>query len=174
MPRLLVLRHAKAANPAGVMDIDRPLAPRGREAAALMGKYLHEENFVPDLVLVSPSHRTRETWHLVQPALGDVAVRFEPAIYAAPAPLLLAILKEISTPAGTVLLIGHNPGCEELAQALVASGDEDDLQRLRRKFPTAALAVIDFDGESWADLEADEGRLERFVTPAQLDGGPDD
>ncbi|MBM6594471.1 SixA phosphatase family protein [Microvirga pudoricolor] len=174
MPRLLVLRHAKAANPSGVMDIDRPLAPRGREAAALMGKYIHEEGLAPDLVLVSPSHRTRETWHLAQPPLGDVTVRFEPAIYAAPALLLLTVLQEITTPAKTVLLVGHNPGCEELVQALAGSGDGDGLQRLRTKFPTAALAVIDFDGESWADLRAGEGRLERFVTPAQLDGGSDD
>ena len=174
MPRLIVLRHAKAASPANVLDIDRPLAPRGRDASTLMGRYLSDEGLVPDLALVSPSHRTRETWHLVQPSLGDVMVRFEPSIYAAPSPLLLTILQEITTPSQSVLLVGHNPGCEELVQALAGSGDADALERLRRKFPTAALAVIDFNGESWAELEPDTGRLERFVTPAELDGGPDE
>jgi phosphohistidine phosphatase len=174
MPRLIVLRHAKAASPADVLDIDRPLAPRGREASTLMGRYLSEQGLVPDLALVSPSHRTRETWHLVQPSLGDVMVRFEPSIYAAPSPLLLTILQEITTPSQSVLLVGHNPGCEELARALAASGDPKALERMGRKFPTAALAVIDFDGPSWVDLGAEAGRLERFVTPADLDGGPDE
>jgi len=168
MPRLLILRHAKAASPPATKDIDRPLTPDGRAAATKIGEFLHGEGLVPDLGLVSPSRRTRETWDLMQPSLGEVAAEFDGRIYAAPAPHLLAILQQVASPAATVLLVGHNPGCEDLAQMLVRSGDGEALVAMRQKYPPAALAVIAFDGDGWSELASGEGRLERFVTPAAL------
>jgi len=153
MLRLLILRHAKASSPTGIMDIDRPLAPRGRAAAIRMGEYLRDESLVPDLAVISPSNRTRETWDLVRSALEagqtleDMKVSFEQAIYAAPAPQLLGLLHQIAIRAPSVLLVGHNPGCEELAQLLTEPGDTAASDAMQ-KFPTAALAVIDFDADT--------------------------
>jgi phosphohistidine phosphatase len=168
MRRLMMLRHAKSARPAGVADVDRPLAPRGREAAARMGAYLRGEGLFPDLALVSSSQRTRETWDIVGSALDAVEARFDSRIYEAPPERLLAVVREVEPDVRTLLLVGHNPGFEDLALRLVGHGDRSASERLSEKFPTAALAVIDFDGESWAEVAARAGRLERFVTPKTL------
>jgi phosphohistidine phosphatase len=171
MRRLILLRHAKSTHPGGLPDIDRPLAPRGRDAAALMGRYLADEQLFPDLALVSPARRTRETWDLVAPALGDVPVRFEPRIYEAPGERLLAVIREIDASVRGLLVLGHNPGLEDLAQRVVGHGDRYAFARLAQKFPTAALAVLDFPVEDWR--AAASARLDRFVTPKAL-GGDDE
>ncbi len=95
MLRLLLLRHAKAAWPPGVLDADRPLAPRGQEAAALMGHYIKRECLAPDLALVSPARRTEETWEIVRPIIGEVRSRSEGRIYEAPVARLLTVLQEV-------------------------------------------------------------------------------
>ena len=168
MRRLLLLRHAKAARPQGILDFDRPLASRGREAAARMGAYLRDEGLLPDLALVSPSRRTRETWDLVRPALGEVETRFDQSIYEAPAARLLAAVQEANPEARSVVMIGHNPGFEDLAKQLAGSGDPDALGRMSGNFPTSAVAVIDFPSDSWAEVESGLGRLDRFVSPKDL------
>ncbi|WP_210484672.1 SixA phosphatase family protein [Microvirga antarctica] len=174
MVRLLLMRHAKSSWPSGIPDVDRPLSARGRKAAVLMGDYLDDEELSPDLVLVSPARRTQETWSLVQPALGPVAVRTEPRIYDAPASRLLSMLQEIEPLSQTVLVIGHNPGFEDLARLLASHGSGEAMSRMRQKYPTAGLAVIDCDCESWADVKARGGKLDRFVTPKTLGAGEDD
>lgn len=174
MLRLFLLRHAKSAWPAGILDVDRPLAPRGRKAAVLMGDYLKDEGLLPDLVLVSPARRTQETWELVQPALGDIAYHPEPRIYEARASGLLTILQEADPAKRKLLMIGHNPGFEDLAKMLIGDGTQEDCLRLGRKYPSAGLVVIDFACKTWADVEAHGGRLERFVTPKTLGAGEDD
>jgi phosphohistidine phosphatase len=174
MLRLLLLRHAKAAPPHGMSDIDRPLAKRGRDAAVLMGNYLKDEELMPDLALISPSRRTQETWDLVQPLLGDIEVRNDKRIYEAPVARLLQALQEVEPETRTLLMIGHNPGFEDLAKLLIRDGDRDGIARIARKYPTAGLAVIDFPQESWAELGRNSGRLERFATPNSLGAGEDD
>lgn len=174
MPRLILLRHGKAAWPPNTPDLDRPLAKRGRAASVLMGNYLKEEGLLPDLVLVSPAKRTQETWDFVQPILGDIGVRFEKRIYEAPVARLLTVLQETEPEAETLLMVGHNPGFEDLAKLLVREGDEDGLARLNRKYPTAGLAVIDLPVESWRHVRHGTGRLERFVTPKSLGADEDD
>jgi len=173
MRRLILLRHAKSAHPGATPDLDRPLAPRGRDAAALMGRYLADEQLFPDLALVSPARRTRETWDLVAPALGDVPVRFEPRIYEAPAERLLTAVREVEAAVRSVLMVGHNPGFAELAARLVGHGDRYAFARLAQKFPTAAVAVLDLPGEGWRDAAPGSARLDRFVTPKAL-GAEDD
>ncbi|MET0529723.1 MAG: histidine phosphatase family protein, partial [Microvirga sp.] len=123
MLRLLLLRHAKATWPAGILDLDRPLAPRGQNAALLMGNYMRSEFLAPDLALVSPARRTQETWERVQPIIGEVQTRQDGRIYEAPVARLLNVLQEVEPEARTVLMIGHNPGFEELASLLIGEGD---------------------------------------------------
>ncbi len=174
MLRLLLFRHAKAAWPAGVPDVDRPLAKRGREAAVRMAHYLKDEDLVPDLVLVSPARRTMETWDLVQPVLGDIEIRPEGRIYEAPVSRLLTVLHEVEPEAHTLMMIGHNPGFEDLAALLAGEGDRDSILRMGQKYPTAGIAVIDFPSRSWRDVTRKSGRLERFATPKSLGTGEDD
>jgi phosphohistidine phosphatase len=174
MRRLILLRHAKAAAPGGGSDVDRPLAKRGTAAADRMAAYLAVEQLLPDLVLVSPARRTRETYERVASKLGEAPVRFEPRIYEALAERLLAVLREAEPGSRGVLMIGHNPGLEALARLLVGYGDRYAFARMGQKYPTAGLAVIDFDGEDWRGLKPGSGRLERFVTPKSLGADEDD
>ena len=174
MLRLMLLRHAKAAWPSGTLDLDRPLAKRGQEASLVMGGYLRSERLEPDLVIVSPSRRTQETWERIQPFLGEIETLRDGRIYEAPVGRLLEVVREVGPEARTVLLIGHNPGFEELARLLIGEGDMEGILRLGQKYPTAGLAVIDFALEDWADVAYKSGRLERFVTPKSLENGEDD
>lgn len=170
MLRLLILRHAKAARPAGIRDLDRPLTPRGRSDAIHMGEYLKAEGLIPDLALVSPSARTQETWSGVRQALGQVPSRSEPDIYEAPPNRLLALVREAGSTA-CVLLVCHNPGGAELARMLVRPGSGgSDIRAMSEAFPTAALAEILFETQQWTGIAIGHGRLERFVTPAQVAG----
>jgi phosphohistidine phosphatase len=174
MRRLLLLRHAKSDWSKGMLDVERPLARRGTEAAPRMAAYLEDEQLFPDFALVSSARRTRQTWDLVQPALGEVAVQFEPRIYEAPAERLLAVLREVDPDIRTLLLIGHNPGMADLAKLLIGHGDRYAFARMTQKFPTTGLAVIDFAVEDWAAVRSGAGRLDRFVTPKSLGADEDD
>jgi phosphohistidine phosphatase len=175
MRRLMLLRHAKSNWPAGVADRERPLAQRGREAAPVMGRYLAEELLLPDLVLISPAKRTQETWELVGSMLPEKpATHTEPRIYEAKTERLLHVAQAVEPQVKTVLMIGHNPGFEELAALLTGHGDRYAASRMAQKYPTCGLAVIDFAIEDWRDLSPRGGRLDRFVTPASLGEGPDE
>lgn len=174
MRRLMLLRHAKSDWPPGMADLDRPLNDRGRAAAPLMGRYLAEEGLLPDLALVSPARRTAETFDLVAPSLGDVASRTEPRIYEAPAERLLEVVRETSDDVRALLLVGHNPGSEDLARRLVGHGDRYAFARMSEKYPTAGLAVIDFAVERWSEVAPRGGRLDRFVTPKAIGAGEDE
>lgn len=168
MRRLILFRHAKSAYPSGTDDHDRPLDERGRRDAPAMGAYLAREALLPDLVLVSSAARTQETFSLAGPALGVVETRSEPRIYEAPAERLLGVVRETRDTVRTLMLVGHNPGMEDLAAALVGFGDRYAFARLQQKFPTAGVAVIDLDAERWTDVVPKQGRLDRFVTPKGL------
>jgi phosphohistidine phosphatase len=170
----MLLRHAKSARPVGVADMDRPLAARGRDAAPRMGRYLAEEGLLPDLVVVSAARRTRETWELVEPHVDATEIRFDARIYEAPASRLLAVVRESPSRVRSVLMIGHNPGFEDFAKLLVGHGDRYAFARLTQKYPTAGLAVIDFDRENWSEIAPRSGKLDRFVTPKSLGAEEDD
>lgn len=168
MKRLILFRHAKSAYPDGIDDQERPLDDRGRRDAPVMGAYLAREGLLPDLVLVSSAVRTQETFALAGPPLGAVATRTEPRIYEAPAERLLGVVRETPDAVRTLMLVGHNPGMEDLATTLVGFGDRYAFARLRQKYSTAGVAVIDLDAESWAEIVPRQGRLDRFVTPKGL------
>jgi phosphohistidine phosphatase len=172
MRRLMLMRHAKAVIPMG-LDFDRALAEKGRDAAARMGTYLNDEQLFPDLAVVSPARRARETWELARQGLGEVETRDEPLLYNASLERLLAVVQEVE-PVRTLLMVGHNPGFGDLARVLVGHGDRYAFARLAKGFPTCGLAVIDFAIDGWAEVAARGGRLERFVTPGTLGGSDDD
>jgi len=167
--RLLLLRHAKSAWPENVPDHDRPLAGRGEKAAPLMGRYLAREKLIPDLVLVSSARRTQETWGLLAKKLPSaIAKRDAEDLYEASAAKIAAVVQTIDPKVRTLMLIGHNPGLQDLADGLIGEGDADARARIREKFPTAALAVIEFDADRWKDVRPRSGLLERFITPRSL------
>ncbi|MCA1492593.1 histidine phosphatase family protein [Ensifer sp. NBAIM29] len=166
--RLMLLRHAKSDWPEGVADHRRPLAERGRRTAPVIGAYMAEHGLVPDLAIVSTARRAQETWEIVSEALPvGVAARDAVGIYEVAAPAILKVIRDVEPWVSCLLLVGHNPGMAELA--LLLAGGGEDLPRLREKFPTAGLAVIDFDVGKWSDVAPRKGRLVRFVTPRLLD-----
>jgi phosphohistidine phosphatase len=175
MRRLLLLRHAKAerSQPGG-RDHDRVLAARGRADSKTLGAYLARHAFVPDQAVVSTSARTRETWTLLAAAMGKTPpVTFDERIYDAEPETILQVVKETGPETGTLMVIGHNPGFQELAAMLVASGDIEARERLGREFPTSALVVINFAAESWNGVHPRGGRLEHFITPEWLAAATD-
>jgi phosphohistidine phosphatase len=135
-----------------------------------MRDYLDAGGIRPELVLCSSALRTRETLGRVLPGLGpELTVRIEPSVYSFDADQLLDRLREVPADVGSVMLIGHNPAMQELASLLAGEGDR--LDDLRKGFPTAALAELDFPVGSWDELTSGSGRLERFIVPRELDSG---
>lgn len=168
MRSLMLLRHTKSAWPDGIEDHDRPLAKRGLQAGPVMGNYMAREGLLPDFAIVSTARRTRQSWELVQPCLAEPILNFDARIYEAPAGAILDVIHETASDIDTLLLVGHNPGLQELALVLIGEADGDNLIRLREKYPTGGLAVIKFDVADWTQLSAGTGKLERFVTPRSL------
>lgn len=162
MKRVVLLRHAKAVAEAAGGDFDRALSPEGRSDMALVADALRALPVRPDSAVVSPARRTRETWELA--GLTDVALRFVQAVYDADPETLLSVLREGPEGSDVAILVGHNPGIEELAGNLLASPDPD----LGRGMPTAAAAVLTCPVELWSALEYGSASLERYVTPASL------
>ncbi|MFN8160754.1 MAG: histidine phosphatase family protein [Solirubrobacterales bacterium] len=165
---LLLLRHAKSsrADP-GLADHDRPLAPRGQRAAGQIAAYLEERQLTPEQVLCSSSTRTRETLERISPGFSaDVEIEIEDELYGASAGTLLARLGKVSDGVETLMVIGHDPGIPELARRLVRRGA--GLERLRGKFPTAALATLSFEG-SWQELAPGAAELAGLVKPRELE-----
>ena len=163
--RLYLLRHAKSSwDHPELADHDRPLAKRGRRATKALARYLREHEIAPELVLCSTARRARETLERIEPALGTPSVRYESELYAASAGALLERLREVPDEVSSVMLIGHNPGIEELAHGLAGPAPE-----LGAKFPTGALAMLTLTGARWRDLDRGGARLVGFVRPRDLE-----
>ncbi|PRD41565.1 histidine phosphatase [Phyllobacterium phragmitis] len=168
MSRLYLLRHAKAVGSApGMKDFDRPLSNKGAEAARKIGSAMMATGFIPDLALCSTAKRTRETLDNLRLTLTTpFSVVESSALYTADANGYLDAIHSASN-ASSLLLIGHNPSMGDLALALAANGQPALLDRLTHGFPTAGLAVIDFDGPLTL-AEAGAGTLRAFITPADI------
>ena len=160
MRTLYLLRHAKSSwKDASLSDFERPLKRRGREAAQRIGERLAQEKLKNPMLICSPAMRTRETAELVLKSLKlRVEERWDERIYEASLRDLLQVVAEIPDDKTVVILIGHNPGFEELLAFLTGES---------RRMPTAALAKIKFDA-SWKDVKEHAGTLEWFVTPKEL------
>jgi phosphohistidine phosphatase len=170
MRHLLLLRHARAERlRSGGRDRDRALEESGRADARSLGPYLARHRLIPDRALVSAAVRTRETFALLAQGLKPApAAQYDESLYDAAPEAILDAIRQHGAGAARLLVIGHNPSLQELAAVLIAAGDIDARQRLKEKFPPAALAVIGFAGGEWRDLRPHTGRLEHFVTPDQL------
>ena len=159
--RLMLLRHAKSDWP-DVPDHDRPLARRGKHDAPLIGRWLRDHGYLPEIVVCSDARRTRQTWKLVARELGgSPEVRFDPRAYAASELILLYLARELPAGCRSALLIGHNPDLSDLARSLAGPSVQEI------SFPTAAVAVLEFDGD-WPGLAPGQARLLDFTSPASL------
>lgn len=166
MPRLYLLRHAKSSwDEPGIDDRFRPLTSRGRKAARLAARYLEMEAIIPDLVLCSPAQRCQQTLEPLRAAFDDtVQIEIEEDLYGAGSGDLLRRLRKVPPDTESVMVIGHNPAIHELAVMLARN--PDDLVRLRDKYPTAAMATLNFPGE-WKNLGETAAVLEEFVVPRE-------
>jgi phosphohistidine phosphatase len=169
--RLVLLRHAKSAWP-DVADHERPLAGRGRRAAPAAGRWLRESGYVPDRVVCSTALRARETWQLAEAELGaHPRTTFEQRVYGASAAELLELARQTPSGVRTLVIVGHEPSMSaltlELARARPGSDGDEALERVRAKFPTAAIAVLAFTG-SWPELAPGRAQLAGFVVPSDL------
>jgi len=158
MKTLLLLRHAKSSwKGPDVKDFDRRLNQRGLKTAPLVGKLIRKRKLEPDLVLSSPAERARQTTTLVlESARLEVEVRYDERIYEASAARLFEIVSQIEDTVSVAMLVGHNPGFEELLEVLTGAA---------HRLPTAALACIELDIDKWNKLRAGSGRLEWLVKP---------
>lgn len=173
MKTLLILRHAKSSWDDDFPDKDRPLAKRGRAAAPMMGRYIAQQGYEPDLVLCSTARRTLETLDLMMPALGRrISVLYEEPLYLAEAQSLLERVRWVEDAVETVMIVGHNPGLEDLALLLcgtpIEAAERERLSAIQEKFPTAALAVLTFAGKHWRTIGPGRGRLIDFMRPRDL------
>ena len=173
--RLVVLRHAKSAYPAGVVDHDRPLAPRGVVDAKAAGRWLRENVGLPDHVVVSTARRARGSWTLAAAELGYIGaagydagspgpLTIDPRVYDATARTLLTVVRELPDRVGTAVLVGHNPGCELLVDLLAEERDASAAHAIAMKYPTSGIAVLEHD-LAWALLSERTARLTTFAVP---------
>lgn len=167
MRQLILMRHAKAERQAGSgHDRDRPLTERGRTDARLMARELAQRGIHPDVVLVSSSTRTRETWEEMAEAFGDVDLRVEARLYNAEPETIRAFVEDLEDTAGVLLVLAHNPGIQLLAGDLLVESAASPaiLERLEGGFPTGAAAVFQMDAAGRAAYDG-------FFTPKAFGGG---
>ena len=177
MKTLTLLRHAKSGwDDPVARDFDRPLNARGRRAAMTMGRHLRELGLTFDAVIASPAVRVTETIAEVERGLARaLSPTWDRRLYLASAATLLDMVHEGDAGAESLLLIGHNPGLEELAMLLVPDDAGGLRDAVEEKYPTATLAEITLDADDWSAVAAGRGRLTRFVRPRDVDPalGPD-
>ncbi|MFB0613307.1 SixA phosphatase family protein [Aurantiacibacter poecillastricola] len=168
MKRLGLMRHAKSDwDDLSLRDFDRGLNERGRKGARLMGKHIRQQGGSWDMIIASPAERVKRT--LAASEL-PFPVEFDERAYLADSTTLMQILSEKAGDADAVLMLGHNPGLQELALDLVAPEAEGDLfGEVLTKYPTAAYAVLELAIDDWADIESGCGKLVYFARPRDLD-----
>lgn len=178
MKVLTLLRHAKSGwDDMALRDFDRPLNRRGRKAAQTVGRAMRAEGMGWDQVIASPAVRVVETLRDVAQAYGgDLAPDHHSDLYLASPAVLLDHVHQTDDRVERLLIVGHNPGLEQLALALSGSGADGLVGALAEKYPTATVAVIRFDVDHWADVGTGGGTLVRFMRPRDLDPdlGPED
>lgn len=168
MRHLYLLRHAKSSwDDPDLPDHERPLAPRGMRDAKRMAAYLRDGHVAPELVVCSSARRTVDTLEPLRTGLPDATILVEDDVYAASEDRLLDRLRRIPDGVGSAMLIGHNPGLQDLAISLAGKGDQGLRKRLRSKFPTAALTTLAIEDGAWSSLEPGTAELVGFVTPKE-------
>ena len=168
---LYLFRHAKSSHDdPSLEDAERPLAKRGRRAAEKLGRYLASHNVAPALVLCSTAVRARETlaraveeWPLAAP------IDYRQSLYSAAAPALLEEVRALDDRLDSAMLVGHNPGMEELAAMLLPAAKASHSP----SFPTGTLAVFIFAAKRWRSVAPGRGRLDSIITPRELEAEQD-
>jgi phosphohistidine phosphatase len=164
---LHLLRHAKSSwDDESLADHERPLSPRGVRDAKRIGKHLGTLPSPPDLVLCSSAVRTRQTLDLIRSSLGAATVQVEEGLYGASAGELLDRLRGLPEAARSALVIGHNPGIQDLTLDLTAPGPLFD--RVSVKFPTCALATLALGDRTWSNVGQGDAELVGFTIPRDL------
>ena len=162
--RLVLVRHAKSSwRDPDLADHDRPLNGRGRDAADRVGRHWRDSGLRPDLVLCSSATRTRQTLERLQ--FDDAPVLIEDRLYGAGTTALLDRVRAVPTEVQTLVVVAHNPGIEQLAHLLA---EPDDQLAAAAKFPTAAVADLEFAIDTWAQVAPSRGRVRAFVLPRDL------
>jgi phosphohistidine phosphatase len=171
MTILTVLRHAKSSwDQHGLDDFDRPLNERGRKAARRVGRELKHRRIRFDRVIASPAVRVRETLdELAKGYDGVLDLRFDERVYAADAKSLLDIIQGIPEEVHAPLLVGHNPGLQELLLKLTRDDDGGLRRRIAAKYPTAAIAVVTLPAPRWAEVSPESGEIRELILPRELD-----
>jgi phosphohistidine phosphatase len=172
MHQLLLLRHAKSSwDDASLPDRERSLNKRGRRAAAAIREAIRGLGLAPDVILVSPARRTRETLEALEPWDDTPLVEPVDALYLATAAQLFGVVRDQSETIRSIMLIGHNPGMHEFGVSLAGRTSlSDATNRLLAGFPTGALAEFAI-ASPWRQLSAGGGQLVRFLTPRDLRDG---
>jgi phosphohistidine phosphatase len=176
MKTLTLLRHAKSSwDDGATRDFDRPLNKRGRQAARTIGREMRELGLRFDHVIASPAVRVVETLREVEEGYGGpLGAAFDRRVYLASAETLVEIIQAAGDDGASLLLVGHNPGLENLALML---GEEGPLRaEIEVKYPTATLTEISLPAERWGQVGRGGGTITRFVRPRDLDPelGPDE
>ena len=178
MKTLGIWRHAKSDwNDRSARDFDRPLNKRGQKGAAIMGRHISALPLYWERIIASPAVRVAQTIELGAQAAGiNPQVRWDRRIYLASSATLIDLLREQEGDPATILMVGHNPGLEDLIFDLVPNDGSNPLRDIvEEKFPTAAFAQLEMDIESWADVEEGTARLVSLTRPRDLDAelGPE-
>jgi phosphohistidine phosphatase len=172
MRRLFLVRHAKAEPAVGRDDFNRALTGRGREDARRVARVLAARHMLPDILIHSGAARAKETAKLFAAEWPRrVKLKEELGLYDATADMLFARARTLPDSHIHVALVGHNPGLGELAAMLAGSGAHSELVRLASRYPTCAVAALDFRVQRWGDVERESGLLALFVTPSELEAG---
>ena len=172
MKTLGLFRHAKSDwHDPRARDFDRPLNLRGERGAALVGRHIFDHDVKWDKVIASPAVRVAETIELAAKATGrPIAVNWDRRIYLASSATLLDLLREQKDDPGSVLMVGHNPGLEDVIFDLVPDDGTSPLRDVvELKFPTASFAVLKLDIEHWSELKDRCGKLVHLTRPRDLD-----
>jgi phosphohistidine phosphatase len=174
MRRLFLVRHAKAELGFGMDDYERKLVGRGREDAATVARALAARNILPQALIHSGAARAKETAELFAAEWnGEAALEEDSRLYDAPAGRLLARARALDDGRDRIAFVAHNPGLGELAVLLAGSGAHEDMRRMRLKYPTCAVAALDFPIARWDDIQPGAALVSLYVTPADLEAGTD-
>ncbi|MFN2515050.1 MAG: histidine phosphatase family protein [Pyrinomonadaceae bacterium] len=162
MKSLLLLRHAKSSmKDTGLQDFDRTLNGGGKKDAETIGSFIKKKKVVPDLLLSSPAVRARETVEtVVKVAKLTSELRYDQRIYEAGPLRLLEIVSQIEAERSLVLLVGHNPGIEDLLELLT-----DRVEHMA----TGTLAKIDLKADKWSKILEEKGTIDWIVKPSEID-----
>ncbi|MGI9055202.1 MAG: SixA phosphatase family protein [Pyrinomonadaceae bacterium] len=158
MKTLFIMRHAKSSwDDPDLSDFERPLNNRGLKTAPLMGELMSKNNFTPQIIISSPAIRAKQTANLVKKSAGfDAEIFFDERIYEASPMRLSEVISDVEDEYDSAMIVGHNPGFENLVRVLTGKLEP---------MPTAALAVVDLEINSWKEVNAETGTLRKLIRP---------